>query len=72
MKDNTALNIYILSTLLLEQLDDCEGSNIFRQKFKYYAKGLIKEVENFDKQVLSLAEVKDMHEIINLKRDQLV
>lgn len=72
MKDNTALNIYALSTILLEQLDECEGSNLFRQKFKFHAKGLIKEIENFDILVSKEAESNYMNEFINEKRKQLL
>ena len=72
MKNNTALNIYLLSSLLIEQLDSCEGTNVFRQKFKHHAKGLIKEIENFDKEVSNLTEANEMNEFINSKRKQLL
>lgn len=72
MQEQTALNIYSLSVLLLEQLDNCEGSSLFKNKFKFHAKGLIKEIENFDKSVSLLAEVDQMNEFINRKREKLL
>lgn len=72
MTDNTALNIYALSVLLIEELDKCEGTNIFRQRFKYHAKGLVKEIENFDRSVAELIEANQMNEFINKKREVLL
>lgn len=72
MEDNTALNIYTLSVILIDELDKCEGTNLFRQKFKYHAKGLIKEIENFDSSVAELTEANTMNEFINDKRGILL
>jgi len=71
MKDENALNIYLLSTRLLEELDKAEGTSIFRNKFKLHAKGMIKEIENFDKLVFNNDEKEVMMSYVTKKINEL-
>lgn len=72
MTYKTAENIYILCNLLIEELDSLEGSNIFRQKLKFHAKELTKQIEIFDKNVADLTEANILHEVLNNKRKELL
>lgn len=71
MSNENALNIYLLSTRLLEELDKVEGTSIFRNKFKFHAKGMIKEIENFDKLIFHNDEKDVMMEYVNKKINEL-
>jgi len=71
MTDKNALNIYLLCTKLLEELDESQTTSKFKQKFKFHTKGLIKEIENFDKLVFNEEEANSMMEFLNRKTKEL-
>lgn len=71
MKDNTALELYLLLTLLLERLDNIKHHNIYKNKFKKYTKDLIKEIENFDKKVFQNEEASIMMQYLNDKTTEI-
>lgn len=71
MTDNNALNIYILSNRLIEELDKLENTPAFKQKVKFHAKGLVKELEQFDKKVFQEGEAGPMMDYINRKSEEL-
>lgn len=56
---NLELKIYIVGTVLLDLLDQTEGSSIFKQKLKFNIKRTIKELE-------CLTDVEMMDEEVDL------
>lgn len=64
-EDKLALDIYVLSQKLLEKLDELEGTSLMKQKIKFHAKGLIKEIETFDKIVFQPQEADAIMEYLN-------
>lgn len=52
----TLVDIYVLSILLVDKLDELSGTNFFRHKIKHHTKLLTKELEKLDKEICDITQ----------------
>lgn len=71
MKDKDILDLYALSVLLVEKLDEFEGHSLNKQRLKFYSKKLSKELENFDKKVYKFGDSNEMNNAVNDLKERI-